>query len=232
MKIGGFQKVSLIDYPGEISSVVFTQGCNFRCVYCHNPELVYPQLWGPSIEPQEILQFLHRRSGKVDAVVLTGGEPLLQEDLRDFILQIKEMGFLVKLDTNGSYPDRLAAILEEGVLNYVAMDVKAPWSSYGKVTGVQVDVEKVKASTRIILSSRIESEFRVTFVPSLMTESDVETIGQDLKGAKRLVIQKYRPRPQVKPDTGFKDLLAPSKEELQRLKSVMEKIIPCVVIRE
>lgn len=232
MKIGGFQKVSLIDYPGEISSVIFTQGCNFRCVYCHNPELVYPQLWGPSIEPQEILQFLQRRRGKVDAVVITGGEPLLQEDLRDFILQIKEMGFLVKLDTNGSYPDRLAAILEEGVLNYVAMDVKAPWSLYGKVTGVQVDVEKVKESIRIILSSRIESEFRVTFAPSLMTESDVETIGQDLKGAKRLVIQKYRPKPQVKPDTGFKDLRAPSKEELQRLKSVMEKIIPCVVIRE
>ncbi|OQX50761.1 MAG: anaerobic ribonucleoside-triphosphate reductase activating protein [Candidatus Cloacimonas sp. 4484_209] len=133
MKIGGFQKVSLIDYPGKICAIVFTRGCNFRCPYCHNPELVLPENYSPLIPEEEIFSFLEKRRGKLDAVEITGGEPTLQEDLTEFIRKIKEMGFLVKLDTNGSFPSVLEKVIYSGLVDYIAMDVKAPLEKYRQV---------------------------------------------------------------------------------------------------
>lgn len=230
MRIGGLQKVSLIDYPGQISSVVFTLGCNFRCHYCHNPELVYPQLWGPPIEEEEIWQFLENRRGKIDAVVVTGGEPLLHEDLPNFIAAVRGKGFLVKLDTNGAFPERLSPILRAGLVNYVAMDLKAPWPSYEKITGVKVDTGKIKESMGMILNSEIEYEFRITYAPPLITENDVLAIGQELRRARRLVIQKYRPKPGQ--SAALKSLHPPSDEELERIKGLLSEIISCVLVRK
>jgi len=229
MQVGGLQKVSLIDYPGEISAVVFTQGCNFRCVYCHNPELVYPHLFGPPIDEKEIFDFLERRRGKIDAVVITGGEPLMQEDLLNFVLQVKAKGFLVKLDTNGSYPERLRHIMETGKIDYLAVDVKAPWSSYAKVVGVKGQVEKIKETVEMILASHMEYEFRVTVAYPLISDVDVLAIGRALQGAKRLVLQKFSSKSGMM--RTIEDLRSPSEGELQNLKKALKEIIPCVVIR-
>ena len=126
MKIGGLQKVSLIDYPGLICATIFLQGCNFRCSYCHNPELVNPQLFSPGLEEKEVLDFLKTRRGTLDGVTITGGEPTIQDDLASFIKKIKKLGFVIKLDTNGSQPQIIKALLDEKLLDFVAMDIKGP----------------------------------------------------------------------------------------------------------
>lgn len=229
MRIGGIQKVSLIDYPGQISAVIFTQGCNFRCPYCHNPELVNPKLWGTSIPTGEILGFLDRRVGKLDAVVITGGEPLIHDDLPSFMAQVKERGFLVKLDTNGYFPDRLAHVIQRGLLDYVAMDAKAPWSSYDHIVHVPVDMARLEESVSLICSSSLDYEFRVTVVYPLLTDNDILNIGRQLMGAKRLVLQKFRPVPHI--DTGVEGLYPPTDQELILLKKKLEEIIPSVIVR-
>lgn len=135
MQIGGLQKFSLLDYPGKISAVVFTQGCNFRCPYCHNPELVDPARYQECLPEEEIFSFLETRRGKLEAVTVTGGEPTLQKSLAPFLRRIKDMGFLVKLDTNGSRPDVLEELLRQKLIDYIAMDIKAPLEKYEAVTG-------------------------------------------------------------------------------------------------
>jgi len=148
MKIGGLQKVSTIDYPGEISCVIFLWGCNFRCGFCHNPELVVRGCEG-EFSSEEVLDFLSRRVGKLDAVVISGGEPLISLDF-DFVRRVKAMGFKVKVDTNGTSPDVLRDLIEEGLVDYVAMDVKGCREDYSRVCGVEVDVEKIEESIRIV----------------------------------------------------------------------------------
>ncbi|MDD5525631.1 MAG: anaerobic ribonucleoside-triphosphate reductase activating protein, partial [Smithella sp.] len=146
MKIGGLQKVSLIDYPGLICGIVFLQGCNFKCPYCHNPELVDPKLFKPGIRENEVLEFLNTRKGKLDAISITGGEPTIQEDLTSFIKQIKKMGFAVKLDTNGSQPKVIKNLLAEKRLDFIAMDIKAPLEKYRNIVNTQVNTESIKES--------------------------------------------------------------------------------------
>ncbi|MDD5168392.1 MAG: anaerobic ribonucleoside-triphosphate reductase activating protein, partial [Syntrophales bacterium] len=139
MRIGGIRKVSLIDYPGQISAVIFTQGCNFNCPYCHNPELVDPLLWGKAEDTELILKFLSERFGKLDAVTVTGGEPALQQDLQIFIEEIKRLGYLIKLDTNGSFPQITKNLIDAGDVDFVAMDIKAPLDKYTAVTCSKVE---------------------------------------------------------------------------------------------
>jgi pyruvate formate lyase activating enzyme len=194
MKIGGFQKFSMIDYPGKISAIIFTQGCNFRCPYCHNPELVDPVLFGPLIEQEEIFSFLERRQGKLEAVVITGGEPTIQEDLLEVITRIREMGYLVKLDTNGSKPLVLGKLMAKNVLDYIAMDVKAPLSKYQEVVRTKIDPQQILESIRIVMSSGIPYEFRTTVVRQLLSPEDVLEIGRKMiTGAERYVLQKFVP---------------------------------------
>lgn len=167
MTIGGLQKVSLIDYPGKISAIVFMQGCNFRCAYCYNQELVYPHLFKEPIPENEVLSFLDNRKGLLDGVVVTGGEPLLQSDLEDFLREVKAMGYQIKLDTNGSMPDRLEGLIREGLVDYMAMDYKAPISRYPGVTGVESDKERIPRSIEVITGSGLSYEMRTTVFSGL-----------------------------------------------------------------
>jgi len=189
MKIGGFQRFSLIDYPGKISAIIFTQGCNFRCPYCHNPELVDPKLFTSALDEDLIFSFLRKRVGKLDGVVITGGEPLLQHDLIEFIKKVKEMGYLVKLDTNGSYPEKLERLLD--LIDYIAMDIKAPLEKYHDVVRADVCTEKIMESITMILNGNIDYEFRTTVVKDLLTEDDLICIAKLIRGAKRYVLQKF-----------------------------------------
>ena len=189
MKIGGFQRFSLIDYPAKISAIIFTQGCNFRCPYCHNPELIDPKLFTSALDEDLIFSFLRKRVGKLDGVVITGGEPLLQHDLIEFIKKVKEMGYLIKLDTNGSYPEKLERLLD--LIDYIAMDIKAPLEKYHDVVRADVCTEKIMESITMILNGNIDYEFRTTVVKAFLTEDDLICIAKLIRGAKRYVLQKF-----------------------------------------
>ena len=178
MKIGGFQKVSLIDYPGRISAVVFTRGCNFRCPFCHNPELVDPERFTDLIPEPEILSFLEKRRGRLDAVVITGGEPTLQPELLPFVIHLRAMGYRIKLDTNGALPEVIEEMLGRRLLDYIAMDIKAPLGKYGEATGVKADGRRITRSISLIMGSGIEYEFRTTAVRSFLAPPDFEEIGR------------------------------------------------------
>ena len=170
MRIGGFQKFSLIDYPGKVSAIVFTQGCNFRCSYCHNPKLVNPELFSEPIPEKEVLSFLEMRKGLIDSVVITGGEPLLQPDVEDFIKEVKEMGYAVKLDTNGSNPRRLEELLSMNLLDYIAMDYKAPIEKYSSIVCTEVNIDYMKKSLMMVIKSSFPYEVRTTLFRGLTTD--------------------------------------------------------------
>lgn len=192
IKIGGFQPFSLSDYPGYISCIVFTQGCNFRCKYCHNPSLVLPELFGNLIPEADVLAFLEGRKGDLDGVVITGGEPTIQAELPEFIGKVKALGFKVKLDTNGSNPRMIQELIKLGLIDYCAMDIKTSWERYPDVVGVDVDIESLKQSLLIILASGIPCEFRTTHDGSLVTETDLRTIRGYLPDDSMLKIQPCR----------------------------------------
>ena len=229
MKIGGLQKVSLIDYPGLICGIVFLQGCNFKCPYCHNPELVDSKLFKPGIRENEVLEFLNTRKGKLDAISITGGEPTIQEDLTSFIKQIKKMGFAVKLDTNGSQPKVIKNLLAEKLLDFIAMDIKAPLEKYRNIVNTQVNTESIKESIDLILKAKIPHEFRTTIVESQLEENDILEIGKLIAGASRYVLQKFVPSKTL--DKKFLKEKSFSDEKLQKIKSHLEHQIPSVTIR-
>jgi len=190
MKIGGFQKTSLLDYPDRISAIVWTNGCNFRCPFCYNPSLA---LGKSNVFPEEeILSFLSKRKGLVEGVVVTGGEPFMQDDLPVFLTKIKSLGFLVKVDTNGSYPEKLKALIENQLVDYVAMDVKAPKEKYPQLAGVAVDVSQISVSIDLIRQKVPQYEFRTTFVPKLLVKEDIVAIAQWLQGADRYYLQQFK----------------------------------------
>ncbi len=189
--INGIQKSTLIDFPKKIASIVFSQGCNFRCGYCHNPELLSLNIPKKQISTEEVFSFLKTRIEKLDGVVVTGGEPTLQSGLYDFIKEIKAMGFLVKLDSNGSNPKILEKLTEENLLDYIAMDIKAPLEKYSEITNVKINTDNIQKSINLIMESPVEYEFRTTVVKSQLSFEDFEKIGQLLKGAKRYYLQKF-----------------------------------------
>jgi len=229
MKIGGLQKVSLIDYPGLICGIVFLQGCNFKCPYCHNPELVDSKLFKPGIRENEVLEFLNTRKGKLDAISITGGEPTIQEDLTSFIKQIKKMGFAVKLDTNGSQPQVIKNLLAENLLDYIAMDIKAPLEKYKNIVNTQVDTETIQESISLILKEKIPHEFRTTIIESQLEENDILEIGKLIAGASKYVLQKFVPTKTL--DKKFLKEKSFSDEKLQKIKNSLEQQIPTVTIR-
>jgi pyruvate formate lyase activating enzyme len=193
MKIGGFQKTSLLDYPDRISAIVWVSGCTFRCPFCYNRKLA---LGSAELFPaEEILSFLSKRRGLVEGVVISGGEPLLQDDLEDFIGKIKKLGFLVKVDTNGAYPERLHELLDQQLVDYVAMDVKAPKGKYRELAGVDVEMGKIDASIDLIKAKAPAYEFKTTFVPGLLNKEDIVEIGKWLNGADLFFLQQFKPLP-------------------------------------
>lgn len=176
MKIGGLIKFTLIDFPGTPAAVVFTQGCNFRCRYCHNPELVYPHLFTEPITEEEIYSFLKRRQGTLAGVVVSGGEPTLHEDLPNFMRDLKAMGYATKLDTNGTRPDVLKTLIDEKLVDYVAMDLKAPFDKYSLITGVDFNPALLQQSMDLIVKSGLKYQFRTTYDKEVLTDADIKAV--------------------------------------------------------
>ena len=192
MKVAAIQRTSFVDYPGKIAAVVFTPGCNLDCFYCHNRMLLGWDGNDPGTTPPfHVLEYLSKRQGLLDAVVLSGGEPTIQPGLAGFIAEIRALEYLVKLDTNGTRPTVLASLIDAGLLDYVAMDIKAPSVKYEMLCGVPVNPDTIDASIDLLLSGRIDYEFRTTVVPQL-TEADILTIGRRIRGARLYILQRYR----------------------------------------
>lgn len=193
MKICGLQKLAMVDFPGKLAATVFTGGCNLRCPFCHNASLVTELESNSEEHPvAEVLDFLRSRRGLLDGVVVSGGEPLMQPGVEEFIRSVRAMGFAVKLDTNGCYPDRLAALLESGLLDYVAMDIKNCLPKYPAAVGLQAfDTAPVEESARLLMAGTVAFEFRTTLVRELHTAADLEAIGHWLEGAPRYFLQTF-----------------------------------------
>jgi len=195
MKIGGLQKTSLIDYPEKISAIVWTVGCNFRCPFCYNKSLVLDKV--ETFNEEDIFDFLKKRIGLLEGVVITGGEPFLQKDLPDFLSKIKDMGYLIKVDTNGSLPKELKRVLDKNLIDYISMDVKAPKNKYNKLSGVKTDVSKIEESMNLIKKQAPNYEFRTTFIPDLLKKEDMVEIGKWLDGAEKYYLQQFQNNPEL-----------------------------------
>jgi len=204
--IAGFQPTSLIDYPNRVAAIVFTAGCNFRCPFCHNPELVLPENVSKLslLEPDDLLATLHERHDFLDGVVITGGEPTVQPGLAGFIREVKMLGLLVKLDTNGSNPDVLRELLEEQLADCVAMDIKAPPASYERLAGIPVDLAAVGRSIDLIREKADDYEFRTTGAPTLDV-AEIEAIAEWIGGAKRYMLQRFRVPPRAEKQQALVD---------------------------
>jgi len=219
MIIGGIQKNTLIDYPGKIAATIFVSGCNFRCPFCHNPELVLPERIKKQseIKEEEIYDFLEKRKGFLDGVVICGGEPTIYSDLLGFVKKIKEMDYLVKLDTNGSNPKMLKEMIENRLLDYVAMDIKSSKNRYREVAGVQnIDIEKIEQSVNILKENKIDYEFRTTMVPGLIDKKDVIGIVKWISPAKRYFLQNFEVQGETV-DPNFINVNPYSKDYLQEI---------------
>lgn len=227
MKLAGIQKVTLLDYPGHIACTVFTRGCNFRCPFCHNMELVTNFDNSKDIDENEIIEFLKTRAGKLEGVCITGGEPLISDEVFSFMRKIKEIGFKIKLDTNGTFPQRINTALKEKLIDMIAMDIKSSENNYNFVAGVNVDIDKIKESISIIRNCGIDYEFRTTCVKGLHERNDFEGIGKLILGADKYYLQNFRQVENVTPDNlcGFK------KEELEIFKTIVEKYVKFADIR-
>jgi pyruvate formate lyase activating enzyme len=217
MKIGGLEKLSLLDYPGNLATIVFTQGCNFRCHFCYNPMLVWPSESGKKnikglslIKEKDLFLFLKSRLKKIDGVVITGGEPTIHSDLPQFIAKIKNLGLLVKLDTNGTNPQILNKLWQEKLIDYVAMDLKAPFEKYELVTGVKINYHFLEKSVKILIEKDIPHEFRSTLLPIFHNEENVKLMGKIILGAKVWYLQKFKAtdnllNPQFSQEKSFSD---------------------------
>ncbi len=224
MKLGGLQKLTLLDFPGHVACTVFTQGCNFRCPFCHNSSLV---LGTQELPKDELIGFLKKRQGLLDGVAITGGEPLLWPDICGLMEEIKALGYQIKLDTNGSFPQRLGRLVEQGLVDYVAMDIKNSKESYSLTAGTKDFLPQVEQSVKLLMESGIDYEFRTTVVSELHKEDDFHQIGTWLKGAKRYFLQCYV-------DSG--DILAPglhapTKDEMEQYLAIARSYIPQAELR-
>jgi len=201
MKIGGFQKLTLIDYPGRIAATVFLTGCNFRCPFCYSSELVLPEKIKnqPKISEKDFFNFLKERKELIEGIVLCGGEPTISKGLIPLIKKIKKMGFSVKLDTNGSDPKMLKKLIDEKLVDYVAMDIKAPMEKYKKIFGKRVKIDDIEKSIKILKEGRVDYEFRTTVVPTVLNKEDILKIVRWIGPAKRYFLQNFRPEKTIDP---------------------------------
>ena len=226
MNLQGYQKLTLLDYPGSVACTVFTGGCNFKCPFCHNASLVLNPTHYNSAQ-EDIFIYLEKRCGVIDGVCITGGEPLLQPDIEDFIRKIKALGLLVKLDTNGSNPTKLKDLIDKRLLDYVAMDIKSSKESYFKLIGKEIDLSLIEKSVEIIKQSGIPYEFRTTAVKTLHTKEDFYNIGLWLKGVDKYFIQHFVDSG----ETIEKGHLPFSADEMQEILTEVRKNIPNATLR-
>lgn len=236
MLLGGLQKFSLLDYEGFMSAIVFTQGCNLKCRFCYNPMLVWPSGFQskasqfkqkdhcPKIKESDLFEFLKSRAGKLDAVVITGGEPTIQPDLPRFIAKIKKLGYLVKLDTNGTNPEMLNDLIKKKSIDYIAMDIKGPRVKYKKITGSAMSFNKIKKSVKIIIESGLPHEFRTTIIPGLTTQADMREIGKIIKGADKWFLQKIKTDIDLI-DNKLKKIKPTSNKELEEMQKIGSKYV-------
>lgn len=228
MRICGLNKTTLLDYPGHVAAAVFLGGCNFRCPFCQNGDLVLRPESQTEIGEEELFAFLKKRKGILSGVCVTGGEPTLEKGLGDLVGQIKKMGYLVKLDTNGSRPEVVRKLLEGGLLDYIAMDVKNGKERYGETVGLEkIDAGRIRETIDIIIESGIDYEFRTTVVKELHRKADIEAIGREIKGARAYFLQSYQESPGVIVP-GFH---AYSKEEMEELAAAVRPFVEHVQIR-
>ena len=233
MNIQGIQKLTLLDYPGKVACTIFTGGCNFRCPFCHNRDLVLgPDMPGPDapgLTEEEILAFLAKRKGILAGVCITGGEPLLWPDLKDFLIQIRSLGYLVKLDTNGSLPDRLAALAEEGLIDYVAMDIKNGQERYRETAGLpeDFDLAPILDSVSWLIKGRLPYEFRTTVVREFHRPEDMVSIGRLIQGAAQYFLQGF-----IASDTVIcPGLHGLSAEEMEEYRQLVLPYVPAAKLR-
>ena len=228
MRIDGLQKMTLLDFPGKVACTVFTGGCNFRCPFCHNALLVTKLPEKPDYTEDEILSFLEKRVGLLDGVAITGGEPLLNPDIADFIRKIRDMGYAVKLDTNGSFPERLKAIVSEGLVDYVAMDIKNRREKYAETIGLKnFDLSKIEESVEFLKSGAVDYEFRTTVVKQFHTVEDIRAAAEWIGGAKRYFLQNFV-------DSGeliCEEVCGVDKETMLKMKSAAADFVPQTEIR-
>jgi len=232
MRLAGLQKTSVIDFPDQISAVVFTQGCNFYCPYCHNSQLIPLKLpEGKELMPEEyFFDFLQKRENLLDGLTITGGEPLLQPDLKEFMFKIKnEHNLLLKLDTNASDLKRLKELIEADLIDYLAVDIKFSWPNYEQLAPSGL-ISGIKSSVELIINSNLDYEFRTTVVPGLHDKEELEKITQQIKGAEKYFIQNFRPVNTL--DPGLKDQRSFAPSELEQFKLIAEKHLKNVQIRD
>jgi pyruvate formate lyase activating enzyme len=230
LRIVGFSKTSLLDWDGHVVATIYLQGCNWRCLYCHNPDLVPMEPTYAELDFEEIAAYVRDNSDFLDGVSISGGEPTIHPDLPILIAKIRDLGMKVKLDTNGSNPDMLEDLLGSGMLDYVAMDIKAPLNEkYKDIARVSVDLEKVKRSIRLLMTSDIDHEFRTTVVPFLIDEKDIESIAAFIGGAKKYALHQF------KNDTTLEkkmELVSPYPEErLRTMADIAKGYVRKVVVR-
>ena len=228
MKFYGLQKLTLLDYPGKTACTIFTGGCNFRCPFCHNALLVTDIDGAKTYSDEEILEFLSKRKGLLDGVCITGGEPLMHGDIAEFIKKVKDMGYKVKVDTNGTFPDRLCELLENNLIDYVAMDIKNSKEKYAETAGTEsISISEIEKSIKILKSSDIDYEFRTTVVREFHTEEDIRKIAEWIKGAKRYFLQNFE-------DSGNligENMNAVPREILEKMKNFAKPFVKNTQIR-
>ena len=249
MRIAGLQKLTLLDYPGEVACIVFTRGCNLRCPFCQNPELVLPELFPAGealtadpaedeLSERDLFEFLDRRRGKLSGVVISGGEPTVHADLPEFIARIREQGFLVKLDTNGMNPGALRGIVEESLVNYVAMDLKNSPEKYDMTCGLAPDSSlklwrRAEESISVLMSGNVPYEFRTTVATGLHTDEDILKMAQSIRGARAWYLQQFidggslvgaEREPALR-------LTSPSYEDLERMRLLASEYVPAAALR-
>jgi pyruvate formate lyase activating enzyme len=219
MRINGFLGVSLIDYPGNITSIVYTSPCNFRCPFCHNPSLIDRN--GETLNGVELMNEISDRAGFVDAVTITGGEPTLHPGLGDFCAQVKKFGLKVKLDTNGYRPDVIEDLIKTGRVDHIAMDIKAAPLKYEKAAGVKIDIEKIMQSIGVIIKSGVAHEFRTTVVPGITEPADFAEIGKMINGALMFAVQQFVPENTL--EAAFRGIKPFPESVLEEIKEEMGK---------
>ena len=228
MKLHGFQKMTLLDYPGKVACTVFTGGCNFRCPFCHNALLVTELDEAEEYDEDEIIEYLKKRKGLLDGIAISGGEPLLTQDTVSFIRRIKSEGYAVKLDTNGSYPDRLKLLVSEGLVDYVAMDIKNSKELYAETVGLpQLDISKIEESVSFLLEGRVDYEFRTTVVRQFHTVESITDAAKWIKGAKRYFLQNFT-------DSGNligEGMSGVPKEEMELMREAASQYVESVSLR-
>lgn len=227
MILKGLQKTTLLDFPEKLACTVFTGGCNMRCPFCHNASLVVSPNENSDISEKEFFDFLSKRKNILDGVCITGGEPLLQKDIEDFMKKIKDMGFALKLDTNGSFPDRLKSIINKGLVDYVAMDIKNSKEKYSLTAGIDIDIAKISESISLLLCGKVPFEFRTTVVKELHTPADIVSISEWISGTDAYFLQSFT-------DSGdiiASGLSAYSPDEMKSILTFVQKNIPSAKLR-